>query len=79
MAFGHGLHFCLGAPLARLEARIAVGSLLARFPHLTLAVPAEKLRWRENLLIHGLTTLPLTLAPPPAAPTPSARGALLPR
>jgi cytochrome P450 len=63
VAFGHGIHFCLGAPLARLEARIAVSSLVARFPDLTLAVPADRLRWRENLLIHGLTALPLTLHP----------------
>jgi cytochrome P450 len=61
MAFGHGLHFCLGAPLARLEARIALSSLLSRFPNLRLAVPGEQLRWRENFLIHGLTALPLIL------------------
>jgi cytochrome P450 len=69
MAFGHGIHFCLGAPLARLEARIAVSSLVARFPDLTLAVPADRLRWRENLLIHGLTMLPLTLHPRTAGTT----------
>ena len=38
-AFGHGIHFCVGAPLARLEGHIALGTLLARFPRLRLAVP----------------------------------------
>jgi cytochrome P450 len=61
MAFGHGDHFCMGAPLARLEARIAVSSLLTRFPALQLGVPAYQLRWRENALIHGLTALPVVL------------------
>jgi cytochrome P450 len=61
VAFGHGIHHCLGAPLARLEARIALGTLLARFPGLRLAVPADTLTWRPNFLIHGLTELPVSL------------------
>jgi cytochrome P450 len=61
LAFGHGVHHCIGAPLARLETRIALGSLLARFPDLSLAVPAEDLRWRPSLLMHGLTALPVRL------------------
>jgi cytochrome P450 len=60
-AFGHGIHYCLGAPLARLEARIGLSSLLARFPDLRLAVPPDRLRWRQNFLVHGLTALPVTL------------------
>jgi cytochrome P450 len=61
MAFGHGIHYCLGAPLARLEGEIALGSLLARFPGLTLAVPESSLLWRPSSLIHGLETLPVRL------------------
>ena len=62
LAFGHGIHFCLGAPLARLEGEIAFGSLLARFPDLSLAVPVSSLRWRPSSLIHGLESLPVRLA-----------------
>ena len=61
LAFGHGLHHCLGAPLARLEARIALGTLLARFPGLQLAVPAQQLTWRPGVLLNGLDTLPVNL------------------
>jgi cytochrome P450 len=63
LAFGHGVHHCIGAPLARLETRIALGSLLARFPDLRLAVPADDLRWRPNVLLHGLAALPVHLSP----------------
>lgn len=62
LAFGHGLHHCLGAPLARLEARIALGTLLARFPGLRLAVPAQQLTWRPGVLLNGLDALPVNLA-----------------
>ncbi|MGH3887334.1 MAG: cytochrome P450 family protein [Pseudonocardiaceae bacterium] len=61
LAFGHGIHHCLGAPLARLEGRIALGSLLTRFPRLRLAVPAEQLTWRPGVLMNGLTALPVTM------------------
>ncbi len=61
LAFGHGIHYCLGAPLARLEAGIAFGGLLARFGAMRLAVPAESLRWRPSTLIHGLEALPVRL------------------
>ena len=61
LAFGHGIHYCLGAPLARLEGEIAFGALLARFPALSLAVPASSLRWRPSSLIHGLESLPVRL------------------
>jgi cytochrome P450 len=63
LAFGHGIHYCLGAPLARLEAEIAFGGLLERFDSITLAVPADSLRWRPSTLIHGLETLPVRLHP----------------
>ncbi|MGH3768430.1 MAG: cytochrome P450 family protein [Pseudonocardiaceae bacterium] len=61
IAFGHGVHHCLGAPLARLEGRIALGSLLARFPRLRLAVRPEELTWRPSVLMHGLSALPVVL------------------
>ncbi len=62
VAFGHGIHFCLGAPLARLEFDVAMTQLLARFPNLTLAAEPETLAWRDSTLIHGLHTLPVRLA-----------------
>jgi cytochrome P450 PksS len=62
VAFGYGIHYCLGAPLARLEGRIAILKLVRRFPELRLAVPREKLIWRKNLGLHGLKALPLHLA-----------------
>ena len=62
LAFGHGIHYCLGAPLARLEGEVAFGALLSRFPGLSLAVPASSLRWRRSSLIHGLESLPVRLA-----------------
>ncbi|MFJ5988563.1 cytochrome P450 [Lentzea sp. NPDC092896] len=62
VAFGHGIHFCLGAPLARLEFDVALTALLARFPNLTLAAEPETLGWRDSTLIRGLHTLPVRLA-----------------
>jgi cytochrome P450 len=62
VAFGHGIHHCLGAPLARMEAEVAIGALLARFPDLSLAVPREELRWRRVSLMNGLESLPVRLA-----------------
>jgi cytochrome P450 len=61
LAFGHGIHYCLGAPLARLEGEVAFGALLARFPGMSLAVPPSSLRWRPSSLIHGLEALPVRL------------------
>ncbi|GAA2354438.1 cytochrome P450 family protein [Streptomyces violaceusniger] len=59
LAFGHGIHHCLGAALARVEGEIAFRVLLARFPELTLAVAPGDLRWRSSILLRGLTTLPV--------------------
>ncbi|MDQ1720712.1 MAG: hypothetical protein QOI26_446 [Pseudonocardiales bacterium] len=61
VAFGYGIHHCLGAPLARLEGGIAISSLLARFPELRLDVPADSLNWRVSLIMHGLAELPVRL------------------
>ncbi|MFF3155506.1 cytochrome P450 [Streptomyces sp. NPDC057910] len=62
LAFGHGIHRCPGAPLARAEAEIALRALLTRFPGTRLAVPEESLAWRRTRLTRGLTALPLVLA-----------------
>lgn len=59
LAFGHGIHYCLGAPLARLEGKIALEMLHGRYPHLRLKIPAGQLRWRPGILFRGLETLPL--------------------
>ena len=68
LGWGHGIHFCLGAPLARLEARIAFSTLLGRFPHLRLAVPRDDLAWThgDGLVLRGLAALPVTLGAPRA-------------
>ncbi|MCM9076923.1 MULTISPECIES: cytochrome P450 family protein [Streptomyces] len=59
LAFGHGIHFCLGAPLARMEARIAVRALLDRFPDLAEAPDAGPPDWLPGSLMRGVTRLPL--------------------
>jgi len=65
LGFGHGIHFCLGAPLARMEGQIALGSLIQRFPELSLAVPSDELRWGhgDGLVLRGLSALPVILGP----------------
>ena len=60
LAFGHGVHHCLGAPLARMEMRIAFPALLRRFPGLSLAVPFEEVGFRAFHFIYGLQALPVT-------------------
>ncbi|MGW7057249.1 cytochrome P450 family protein [Streptomyces sp. NPDC054904] len=61
LAFGHGIHYCLGAPLARLEGQIAIGTALRRLPGLALAVPPEEIPWRPGGL-RGPRSLPVTFA-----------------
>jgi cytochrome P450 len=60
MAFGHGVHHCLGAPLARMEMTTAFPALLRRFPQLALAVPFEQVGFRPHHFIYGLQSLPVT-------------------
>ena len=59
IAFGQGIHICLGAPLARLEGDIAFTTLLKRMPNLRLNVPRESITWRGNFSLRGLTSLPV--------------------
>jgi cytochrome P450 len=59
LAFGVGIHFCLGAPLARLEARIALTALYRRFPELR-AIPGRPIAYLPSIIVHGPTTLPVT-------------------
>ena len=59
VAFGHGVHHCVGAPLARLEGRIALNALLARFPALRPAVPVEQMTRLPNPALNGLAALPV--------------------
>ena len=59
IAFGHGIHYCIGAPLARLEGAIAINTLLARCPNLRLNANVEDLHWNASLLLHGMKGLPV--------------------
>ncbi len=58
LAFGDGIHYCLGAALARAQAQIAINTLVQQFPNLKLAT--DKLEWRDNIVLRGLKTLPIT-------------------
>ncbi|HTU75650.1 MAG TPA: cytochrome P450 [Trebonia sp.] len=59
LAFGHGVHHCIGAPLARMDLQVAMGTLLARLPGLRLAVEPEQLAWKSGLAMRGPITLPV--------------------
>jgi cytochrome P450 len=65
LAFGHGIHHCLGAVLARMEGQLAIGSLLRRFPELRLAAPVDELHWDhgDGLVLRGLAELPVIPGP----------------
>jgi cytochrome P450 len=63
MAFGHGIHYCIGVPLAKAQIEIALSRLIGRYPELRLAVEPEKLRWEPGALLRGLVALPVSLTP----------------
>ncbi|WP_062216446.1 cytochrome P450 [Streptomyces sp. NBRC 109706] len=63
LGYGHGIHYCLGAPLARSEGRTALSVLLRRLPDLRLAGEAPELRWRGGLIMRGLRSLPVEFTP----------------
>lgn len=65
VAFGHGVHYCLGAPLARLEGQIAFTAILRDLPGLALAVPRASLRWKRSAFVRGLNRLPVRCAAAP--------------
>ena len=71
LAFGAGLHYCIGAALGRLETRLALSALLDRFADIRLAVPPDALRWRQSSGLRGLVALPLQLSVQQAASTTS--------
>jgi cytochrome P450 len=62
LAFGHGPHFCVGAPLARLEAQVALPALIGRLPGLELAT--DRLEWLDSLIFRGVAALPVRFASP---------------
>lgn len=61
LAFGKGIHACLGAPLARLEGEIAINSLLKRFPNMALNANEDELEWRAGMIVRGVKKLPVSL------------------
>jgi cytochrome P450 len=63
LSFSHGVHFCLGAPLARLEGEVLFGSMLSRMKNLQLAIPEAELSWRPSFLVRRLIQLPVTFTP----------------
>jgi cytochrome P450 len=61
MGFGVGIHYCLGAPLARLEGQLAISALMQAFPDMALAVDPAELAWHGTMLSRGLQRLPVVL------------------
>jgi len=61
VAFGHGIHHCLGAPLARLEAAVAIGEMLRRFPNLRLQDPDAPRPCKGTFIMRGLESLAMTI------------------
>jgi cytochrome P450 len=60
IGFGHGVHHCVGAQLARMELQVAIGTLAARFPAMRIAVPEPELTWKSGMIVRGLAKLPVT-------------------
>lgn len=66
LGFGHGVHYCVGAPLARMEAEIALNALLARMPDIHMTIPRSELRWRMIPGFHSVENIPVAWTPVPA-------------
>ncbi len=60
LAFGLGAHYCLGAPLSRLEGQIAISTLIRRMPNLRLSIAPDQIRWRGGIILRGLEALPVS-------------------
>lgn len=60
VAFGYGIHQCLGQALARVELQVVLGTLLRRFPTMRPAVPLDEIPFRTDMAIHGCHALPVT-------------------
>ena len=60
LSFGQGMHYCLGAPLSRLEAQIALSTLFRRVPNLRVSISPEQIRWRSGFIVRGLESLPVS-------------------
>jgi cytochrome P450 len=63
LGFGHGIHFCIGQPLAKIQTEVALTKLLTRFPDLRLVAEPQQLRWESSTLLRGLLTLPVSTVP----------------
>ncbi|MFN8439246.1 MAG: cytochrome P450 [Caldilineaceae bacterium] len=63
LAFGMGVHYCVGAPLARMEGQIALNTLIQRLPNLQLAVPVEELQWSNTVVVRGMKHMPVVWSP----------------
>jgi cytochrome P450 len=63
LGFGHGHHYCIGQPLAKIQTEVGLRRLLARCPDLRLAVPPDLLQWENSTLLRGLLTLPVPVRP----------------
>jgi cytochrome P450 len=63
MSFGHGIHHCIGVPLAKMQIEIALTKLITRYPDLRLVVGRDQLRWEDSALLRGLVTLPVAVTP----------------
>ncbi|MET9322982.1 cytochrome P450 [Streptomyces sp. NPDC003038] len=61
LTLGHGIHYCLGAPLARMQISLALGTLLSRLPRVRLASPVDQLPWTTTFRFHALQALPVTV------------------
>jgi cytochrome P450 len=61
LTFSHGIHYCLGAALARLEGQVVFSTLAQRFPDMRLAVPADEIEYRDHFVLRGLKALPVTI------------------
>ncbi|MEK8107220.1 cytochrome P450 [Micromonospora sp. M12] len=59
LGFGHGVHHCVGAQLARMELQVAVATVVTRLPGLRLAVPEAELEWKRGMLVRGLLGMPV--------------------